>query len=92
MKVGPVALACEQVQEIGLCVARRRPDTDHLYGWALFTRGLVQEAGLAIQPDHACDRHVNIAGWLSNRSDCIKIQQLLAEKSVGCRLCEPIAA
>ncbi|MCY4087871.1 MAG: hypothetical protein OXG37_13570 [Actinomycetia bacterium] len=52
----------------------------------------MQEAGLAIHPDYAWDRHVNIAGWPSNRSDCIKIQQLLAEKSVGCRLCEPIAA
>ena len=82
-------LDCPQIKVIGESVAKENNKT--LYGWARFTRSLVEDINLILCIDNIPhDGHAIISGWPQDSVECLAKQHTLAEESQRCLLETPV--
>lgn len=76
---------------LGVDVARKHPDADHLYGWGGLDKEEVYDVGLQIEDDPSPSRHSNIVGWPEETAHRKMLQSELASRSQPTRLSSPKA-
>lgn len=53
-------LACEDIRQLGIGVAKQRPTFQRLYGWGEISAAAARKAGLKIEYDNDPPRHASI--------------------------------
>lgn len=74
-------LTCAEIKEVGINVARKHKTAKHLYGWAQFSRNVINEIGLEIDDDPPPSRHSDIKGWPKEKEKRVSMRRELALKS-----------
>ena len=84
------SLSLGEVQDLGLEVVKRRPDTNQLHGWAVLEESAIAKAELQVIRDDSPPRHANVIGWPQDAAQRRLKAQLLASKATSVPVNPPI--